>query len=105
MTSYKTKGKNKNWRRSENPRFNGQKKPLPFSPWVILATWLHIVAYRSPSKNIGKWNLQPILNKNSPWAHMELELDMLDVARKLVKYSLYSKLLECFKKFKVFVPN
>jgi hypothetical protein len=34
-------------------------------------------------------NLQPILNKTSPWAHMESELDMLGVARKLVKYVAY----------------
>jgi hypothetical protein len=29
-------------------------------------------------------NLLPILNKTSPWAHMELELDVLGVPRKLV---------------------
>jgi hypothetical protein len=37
----------------------------------------HMVAYRSFSKNTRKINLQPILNKNSPHAYTELELDML----------------------------
>ena len=30
-------------------------------------------------------NLQSILNKNSPWAHTELELGVLGVSNKLVK--------------------
>jgi hypothetical protein len=30
-----------------------------------------------------------ISNKNSPWAHMELGFDMLDVARKLVNYIIF----------------
>jgi hypothetical protein len=34
-------------KKNENPRFYGQKKPsffsiLPFSPWAVLATWLHV---------------------------------------------------------------
>jgi hypothetical protein len=32
--------------KSEKPRFYGQNKllfsTLPFSPWVVLATWLHV---------------------------------------------------------------
>jgi hypothetical protein len=35
-------------------------------------------------------NLISILNKNSPWAHTELELDVLGVPGKLVKYVVYS---------------
>jgi hypothetical protein len=31
-------------------------------------------------------NLKPILNKTSPWTHMESELNVLGVARKLVEY-------------------
>jgi hypothetical protein len=34
-------------------------------------------------------NLQPILNKTSPWAHMELEFDMLGVPGKLLKYVVH----------------
>jgi hypothetical protein len=45
-----------------------------------------MATYRSSSKNIGKMNLKPILNKTSPQAHKELELDLLGVPRKLVKY-------------------
>jgi hypothetical protein len=29
------------------------------------------------------------LNRNSPWAHMESELDVLGVPKKLVKYVVY----------------
>jgi hypothetical protein len=41
---------------------------------------------RSPLKNKGNLNLQLILNNNSPWAHTNLELDVLGVAGKLLKY-------------------
>jgi hypothetical protein len=34
-------------------------------------------------------NLQPVLNKNSPGAHMELKFDMFGVAKKLVKYVVH----------------
>ena len=33
-------------------------------------------------------NLKPVLNKNSPWAHTELEFDMLGNFGKLVKYEV-----------------
>jgi hypothetical protein len=45
-----------------------------------------MAAYRSSSKNIGKMNLKPILNKTSPWAHTKSEFGMFDVPGKLVKY-------------------
>jgi hypothetical protein len=48
-----------------------------------------MVACRSSSKNIGKMNLIPVFNKNSPQAHAELELDMLGVHEKLVKYVVH----------------
>jgi hypothetical protein len=41
---------------------------------------------RSSSKNIGKMNLISILNKNSPRAHMDSELNVLGISKKLVKY-------------------
>ena len=34
-------------------------------------------------------NLIPISNKTSPWGHLELELDMLGVLGKLVKYVVH----------------
>jgi hypothetical protein len=37
-------------------------------------------------ENTRKMNLLPILNKTSPHAHMESELDVLGVPKKLVKY-------------------
>jgi hypothetical protein len=45
---------------------------------------------RSSSLNIGKMNLILVLSKTSPQAHMELELDVLGVPRKLVKYVVHS---------------
>jgi hypothetical protein len=44
---------------------------------------------RSSLENIGKMIRTPVLNKTSPWAHTELELDMLGVPRKLVKYVVH----------------
>jgi hypothetical protein len=44
-----------------------------------------MAACRSSSKNIGKMNLIPILNKTSPRAHTESELGVLGVPQKLVK--------------------
>jgi hypothetical protein len=49
-----------------------------------------VVACRSSSKNTRKMNLKPILNKTSPHAHTKLELDMLGVPKKLVKYVVHS---------------
>jgi hypothetical protein len=49
----------------------------------------HVVACRSSLKNAKKMNLQLIWNKNSPWAHIELEIDVLGVAEKLIKYVIH----------------
>jgi hypothetical protein len=49
-----------------------------------------MAACRSSSKNTGKMNLIPVFNKNSPQAHTELELDVLGVRGKLVKYVVHS---------------
>jgi hypothetical protein len=48
-----------------------------------------MAACRSSSKNIGKMNLIPSLNKTSAWAHAEWELDVLGVLGKLVKYVVH----------------
>jgi hypothetical protein len=44
---------------------------------------------RSSSKNVGKMSLIPVLNKTSPRAHTKLELDVLGVPGKLVKYIIH----------------
>jgi hypothetical protein len=49
-----------------------------------------MAAYRSSLENTRKMSLIPVFNKNSPRAHMELELDVLGVHRKLVKYVVHS---------------
>jgi hypothetical protein len=40
--------KNKQGKKSEKPRFYGQNNlflsTLPFSPWTVLAKWLHVGA-------------------------------------------------------------
>jgi hypothetical protein len=48
-----------------------------------------MAACRSSSKNTRKMNLEPILNKNSPRAYMELEFDVLGVPGKLVKHVIH----------------
>jgi hypothetical protein len=55
---------------------------------------LNMVACRSSSKDTTKMNLIPVLNKTSPWAHMELELGVLGVHGKLVKYVVQKKKLK-----------
>jgi hypothetical protein len=54
-----------------------------------LGNFVHMVACRSSFENTRKMNLIPILNKTSPHAHMELQLDMLGVPTKLVKYVVH----------------
>jgi hypothetical protein len=51
-------------------------RTLPFSPWAVSATWLHV----------GKYRKNELFNKNSPRAHTESELGVLGVHGKLVKY-------------------
>jgi hypothetical protein len=50
----------------------------------------HMVACRSSLENIGKMTLTSILNNTSPRAHTKLELEVLGVPRKLVKYVVHS---------------
>jgi hypothetical protein len=49
-----------------------------------------MAACRSSSKNTRKMSIIPVFNKNLPRAHMELELDMLGVHGKFVKYVVHS---------------
>jgi hypothetical protein len=49
-----------------------------------------MAACRSSLENTGKMSLIPVFNKNLPRAHMESELDVLGVHRKLVKYVVHS---------------
>jgi hypothetical protein len=57
-----------------------------------------MVEYRSSLKNTWRMNSQPILNKNPPQAHMELEFDMLGVPEKLVNCVVYSFKKKKFEK-------
>jgi hypothetical protein len=77
-------------KKSEKPRFYGQNKllveHLALQP---LGNFNHMAAYRSSSKNVRKMNLILVLNKTSEKVHMESELDVLGVPRKLVKYIVH----------------
>jgi hypothetical protein len=78
--------KTKKVKKSEKPRFYGQNKLFFENPTLQpLGSFSHMAACRSSLENIGKMSLIPVFNKNSPQAHMELELDVLGVHRKLVK--------------------
>jgi hypothetical protein len=48
-----------------------------------------MAACRSSSENTLKMSLILVFNKNSPQAHIELELDVLGVHGKLVKYVVH----------------
>jgi hypothetical protein len=78
-------------KKSGKPRFYGQNKLFFEHPALQpLGSFSHMAACRSSSENTGKMSFIPIFNKNSPWAHMESELDVLGVHGKLVKYEVHS---------------
>jgi hypothetical protein len=49
-----------------------------------------MAACRSSLENIGKMSLILVLNKKSPQAHTKLELGVLGIHGKLVKYLVHS---------------
>jgi hypothetical protein len=59
--------KKKKWKKKKKQDSIGKTNfflsTLPFSPWAILATWLHVGA---PHKRKRKMSLIHVLNKNSP---------------------------------------
>jgi hypothetical protein len=78
-------------KKSEKPRVYGQNKLFIENPALQpLGSFSHMAACRSFLENTGKMNLIPVFNKNSPPAHTELELGVLGVHGKLVKYVVHS---------------
>jgi hypothetical protein len=77
-------------KKSEKPRFYGQNK-LFFenNAFLPLGSFSHMAACRSSLENTRKMNLIPVFNKNLPQAHTKLELDVLGVHGKLVKYIIH----------------
>jgi hypothetical protein len=67
-------------KKSEKPKFYGQNK-LFFENHALqpLGSFSHMAACRSSLEITGKISLILVFNKNSPRAHMESELDVLDV--------------------------
>jgi hypothetical protein len=87
VTSCRTMSK----KRSEKPRFYGQNKLFFENPALQpLGSFSQMAACRSSSKNTWKMSLILVFNKNSPRVHMESELGVLGVHRKLVKYVVHS---------------
>jgi hypothetical protein len=78
-------------KKSEKPRFYGQNILFFENPALQpLGSFSHMAACRSSLENTGKMSLIPVLSKNSPQPHTELEFDVLGVHRKLVKYVVHS---------------
>ena len=71
-------------KKQKNPRFYWQNKLFVgtgfFKLCAILATWLLVGVLQKYMKNEFIIHLE----QNSPWAHIELEFDMLGIAMKLV---------------------
>jgi hypothetical protein len=77
--------------KSKKPRFYGQNKLFFENPALQpLANFSHMATCRSFLENIGKMSLILVFNKNLPRAHIESELDVLGVYRKLVNYVVHS---------------
>jgi hypothetical protein len=86
-------------KKSEKPRFNEQIKLFFDNPALLpLGTFSHMAACRGSLENPGKLSLIPVFNKKLPRAHTELELDMLGVHRKLVKYVVHLSERKIWKK-------
>jgi hypothetical protein len=84
VTSCRTMSKKKVKNQDFMGKTNYFLRTLPFSPWAVSA------ACRSSLENTGIMSLIPVFNKNSPRAHTELELGVLGVHGKLVKYVVHS---------------
>jgi hypothetical protein len=83
--------KKKKMKKCEKPRFYGQNKLFFENPALQpLGSFSHMVAFRSSLENTGKMSLILVFNKNLPRAHTELELAVLGVLGKLVKYVVHS---------------
>jgi hypothetical protein len=78
-------------KKSEKPRIYGQNKLIFEKPALQpLGSFSHMAACRSSLENTGKMSLILVFNKNSPQTHMELELGVLGVHGKIVKYVVHS---------------
>jgi hypothetical protein len=66
------------------------KQTFFLAPWLAtLGLYNNVAKHKSSSKNARKLNLQPILNKKSPWVHMESDFEVLGIAIKLAKYVIH----------------
>jgi hypothetical protein len=65
VPSWKTMSKKKKWKKVKNQDFMGKTnyflRTLPFSPWAVSATWLHV--HSSKRKN---WKKIKILHTSCP---------------------------------------
>jgi hypothetical protein len=88
-----------NLEKSEKPIFYEQNK-LFFENLALqpLGSFSHMAACRSSLENTWKMSLMLVFNKNLPRAHTELELGVLGVHGKLVKYVVHSSKRKNWKK-------
>jgi hypothetical protein len=78
------KKKKKKLEKGENPRFYGQNQLLFKHPTLQpLGSFSRMAVCRSSLKIKIKVNLKLVLNKTSPHAHTESELDVLGIAGSL----------------------
>jgi hypothetical protein len=99
VTSCKTMSKKKKWKKSEKPRFYGQNKLFFENPaFQPLGSFSHMAACRCSFENTWKMSLILVFNKNLPRAHTKLELGVLGVHGKLVKYVVHSSKRKKLKK-------
>jgi hypothetical protein len=89
MTSYKTLNKKKSEKKRKSKILWVKQISLLTPCLQPLGSFSHMAACGSSLENTRKINLIPVLNKTSPQAHIELELEVLGYPRKLVKYIVH----------------
>jgi hypothetical protein len=81
----------KQWKKVKTQDFMGKTNFFFENPaHQPLGNFSHMAACRSSIENTWKMSLILVFNKNLPRAHTELELDVLGVHGKLVKYVVHS---------------
>jgi hypothetical protein len=89
LTSYRTMSKKKREKKWKT-KILWAKQTSILAPYPQpLGCFSHMIACRSSSEYTRKMSLISIFNKTSPRTHTELEFDVLDVHKKLVKYVVH----------------
>jgi hypothetical protein len=89
MTSYRTMSKNKIEKKWKFKILWAKKTFFLACALQSLGSFSHVTTQGSTSNIQDKMNLQPDLNKNFSRIHMELEFDVLDVAKILMENEVH----------------